>query len=174
MSEKSLEQILNQLRDERLACEQVLASVHGSATEELKAVFDKAITLAKLEAQLADPKVSDAAKNVISSATDQIILVSSQLNEATSLLEMRAEEVKRYQRRCITMLAVCFTLIFGCSVFIGWTGYSYWYIKATTSSFWFRKIIVENAEVINKCLDSAVVKHSDGKCTIQLPVKTSP
>jgi len=171
MSEQSLEEILNQLRDERVACEQVLASVHALASGELKGVFGKAIILAKLEAQVAEPQVSDEVKEIITSATSQIAFVSSQIESATIMLEKRTEELKRFQRRCITLGGICFALAFSCSRFIGWTGYSYWFIKATTSSLWFQRIIVENAEVINKCLDPEVIKHSDGKCTIQLPVK---
>jgi hypothetical protein len=171
MSEKSLEEILHQLHDERVACEQVLASVHALASGELKAVFDKAITLAKLESQLANPQVSDQVVEVVSSYASKMELVSSQLESATELLEKRTEDLKRFQRRCTMLGGTCFALAFCCSAFIGWTGYSYWMIKATTSSFWFQTIIVENAQVINKCLDPEVLRHSDGKCTIQLPFK---
>ncbi len=122
---------------------------------------------------MANPQVLDQVKEIISSATSEIAFVSSQLEKATGLLEKRTEELKRFQRRCITLGGVCFALAISCSMFIGWTGYSYWFIKATTSSIWFQKIIVENAEVINKYLDPKVIKHSDGKCTIQLPVRTA-
>jgi len=171
MSEQSLAEILNQLREERVACEQVLASVNRLAAGELKGIFDKAITLAKLEAQIANPDISGEVTMAMSNATTQLTFVSSQLEESTVLLEKRTEELKRFQHRCIMLGGVCFALAISCSIFIGWTGYSYWFIKATTSSFWFQKIIVENAEVINKCLNPEVIKHSQGHCTIQLPVR---
>ncbi len=62
---------------------QVLASVHRLAVGELKGVFDKAINLAKLEAQIANPDISGEVTMAMSNATTQLTFVSSQLEEST-------------------------------------------------------------------------------------------
>ncbi len=172
MSEKSLEEVLKQLHSERTACEEILDEMQSLKNGEFKEVFGQAFATAMLKSYTeAEAEISEELKQVVSSSVAAASAISSRLEESTSLLEKQASSLKQVQRRCTFISGICLGLIMSCFMFIGWTGYSYWLIRSTTSSIWFQKIIVENADVIDKCLDPEVLKHSSGKCTIQLPVR---
>ena len=172
MPEKSLEEVLNQLRSERAACEQILTEMQLLKNGEFKEVFGQAFATAMLESyRQAEAEISEDLKQVVSSSVAAASAISSRLEESTSLLEKQANSLKQVQGRCTARGVICWGLMLSCSMFIGWTGYSYWFVRATTTSVWFQKIVVDNADVIDKCLDPEVLKHSDGKCTIQLPVR---
>lgn len=172
MSEKSLSEILNQLNSERAACEQILTEMQSLKNGEFKEVFGQAFATAMLESYRdAEVEISEDLKQVVSSSVAAASAISSRLEESTSLLEKQANSLKQVQRRCTILSVICWGLMLACFIFMGWTGSLYWLIRSTDSLLWFQKIIVDNADVIDKCLDPEVLKHSEGKCTIQLPVR---
>lgn len=168
MSEKSLTDILNELHSERTACEKILTEMQALKDGEFPEVF---ATAALESYRQTSSEITDMLKETASTSVSASAAVSSRLQESISLLEEQAARFKRIQRRCTAFTVISWALLLGCFMFMGWTGSLYWLTKYETSSVWFQKIIVDNAEVIDKCLDPEVLKHSEGKCTIELPVQ---
>lgn len=170
MSEKSLEQILNELRLERTICESLLVSVHALAQGELKDLLGVVLERSAIKSsQSPEAEIPKNLKETVSSNIVAAAAICSRLQESTSLLEEQADRMRRVQRRCAFLTGICLVLFFSCCFFIGWTGYSYWYIRSVITSSWFEILFIENADNINKCLDPENLQNSKGKCTIQLP-----
>lgn len=167
MSERSLTDVINELRSERTACEKILSEMQALKDGEFQEVF--ALTL-KLCRQTSS-EITDLLKETASTSVSASADVSSDLKESISLLKDQETRFKRIQHRCTAFTVVSWTLLLSCFMFMGWTGSLYWLTKYETSSLWFRKIVVDNADLIDKCLDPEILKHSEGKCTIQLPVQ---
>jgi hypothetical protein len=173
MSEKSLEQLLDEMRSERIACERVLVSVHALAQGELKEILGTVLEQAALKSdRITQAEIPANFKETVSSSIVAAAAVCSRLSESTSLLEEQTTRICRVQRRCSLLTKLSLVLFFSCCFFIGLTAYSYWYIHSVTTSMWFEKIFIENADTISQCLEPKILKQSQGRCTIHLPVQT--